>query len=146
MERDEGTVTSISRSIKRLVLGLITCGVVALGAPAVNPMVASAHTAASHPSYYSCSKYYSNYWGYSYGFYRGSDITDRLSSHDGYDGYDYGSLSYKWYLGYYPDDQYWFFYNYQPKYIYKYYNSYKYRCFDPYQASQGSSSGSSGGY
>jgi hypothetical protein len=136
-------VTSISRSIKRLVLGLITCGVVALGAPSINTTVASTHTAASHPSFYSCSKYYSAYWGYSYGFYKGTDITDRLQSQDGYDGYDYGA---KWYMGYYPDDQYWFTYNYQPKFVYKTYNSYKYRCFDPYQSLGSSSSSSGGGY
>ena len=122
-----------SKSIKRLMIGLALCGSLGLGAPAIHTQVASAHGAASHPSYYYCSKYYSSYWGYSYGYYKGTYVTNDLENHDNYDGYNYGS---KWYLGYYPDDNYWTFYNNQPAYVYKYYNSYKYRCFDPYQPPQ----------
>jgi hypothetical protein len=118
------------KNIKRFMLGLALCGSLGLGAPAIHTQIASAHSASSHPSYYSCSKYYSSYWGYSYGYYKGTDITDSLQNHEGYDGYNYGT---KWYQGYYPDAQYWYFYNYQPAYSYKYYNSYKYRCFTPYQ-------------
>jgi hypothetical protein len=121
------------KNIKRLMLGLALCGSLGLGAPAIHTQVASAHSASSHPSYYSCSKYYSSYWGYSYGYYKGTQVTNDLQNHEGYDGYDYGT---KWYQGYYPDAQYWYFYNYQPAYSYKYYNSYKYRCFTPYQPSQ----------
>jgi hypothetical protein len=119
------------KRITRVVLGLALCLIQGLSAPATHPQTAAAHSATAHPSYYVCSKYYSSYWGYSFGYYKGTEVTDELQSHDGYDGYNYGT---KWYLGYYPDSQYWTFYNEQPAYVYKYYNSYKYRCFTPYQS------------
>ena len=124
-------------NIKRAILGFAICGSLGLSVPAIRTQIASAQTASSHPSYYYCSKYYSSYWGYAYGFYKGTDITNDLQNHEGYDGYNYGT---RWYQGYYPDPQYWYFYNTQPAYTYKYYNSYKYRCFTPYQSSQSSQS------
>jgi hypothetical protein len=131
-KKRKSIMSLIGRNIKRAILGLALCSGLGMGAPGLSAQVVSAHSAA-HPSYYSCSKYYSNYWGYSYGFYKGTEVTNELDNHDGYDGYNYGT---KWYQGYYPDAEYWNFYDSEPHYMYKYYNGYKYRCFAPYQASQ----------
>lgn len=116
-------------NFKRFMLGLAMCGSLGLAVPTVHTQVASARSDSSHPSYYYCSKYYSSYWGYAYGYYKGTDITNTLENQNGYDGYNYGT---KWYQGYYPDAQYSYFYNYQPAYVYKYSYGYKYRCFTPY--------------
>ena len=81
-----------------------------------------------HFTYLPCSSYHGSYWGYSYGYYNGADITSRLEGQDGYDGYDYRSV---WYKGYYPDDEYWYFFSDEPGYFWRHYGNYTYRCFAP---------------
>ena len=113
-------------SIKRLILGLAVCGSLAMSAP-----ISATHAAPAryqHFTYLPCSSYHGSYWGYSYGYYNGADITSRLEGQDGYDGYDYRSV---WYKGYYPDDEYWYFFSDEPGYFWRHYGNYTYRCFAP---------------
>jgi hypothetical protein len=119
--------------IKRSILGLATLSSLAVGVTAAVP---GAHAASpqrhvhtfEHPDFYRCGSYQGAYWGYSYGYYHGSDVDGRLS--DGYDDGDY------WYRGYYPDDEYaYVFGSDTPKYV-QYYdegNDVTYRCFVPYR-------------
>ena len=114
------------KSIKHLILGLAACGSLAMAAP-----MSATHAAPAryqHATYFPCSSYHGSYWGYSYGYYNGADITFRLQGQDGYDGYDYGTV---WYRGYYPDDEYWTFFSAEPTYYDHHYDGFQYRCFAP---------------
>jgi hypothetical protein len=135
------TMTISLKNSKHIALGLAMISGLGFAAPVATTQAAFAHHTDQatyynqYPTYYSCSKYYGDFWGYSFGYYKGSDITARLQGHDGYDGYDYGNV---WYYGYYPDDEYWYFYNSQPNYVQYSKDDYQYRCFLPsYQGHQG---------
>jgi hypothetical protein len=121
------TMNLSGKSIKHIILGLAMCSSAALVAPVSATQAASTHY--DYPSYYKCGGYHGTYWGYTYGYYKGDDISSRLQGHDGWDDYDYGSY---WYKGYYPDDEYWYFYSSEPSYTWRSHDGYQYRCFVPH--------------
>jgi hypothetical protein len=126
-------MTLVLTNVKRIIAVLAMCSTVALAiATPATPAAHAATTLRQSLHYLPCGSYHGNYWGYSYGYYKGDDITNRLQDQDGYDGYDYGSV---WYKGYYPDEEYFYFFSYQPSYFWHTYGDYRYRCFAPHISS-----------
>jgi hypothetical protein len=119
-------MTLFPKRIKNLILGLAVGGSLALAAP----LSASHASPASfrHPGFYPCSRYTGSYWGYSYGYYNGGYVMSVLEGHQGYGGYNYGSV---WYRGYYPDSWYWNFYNSWPTTYVTQFDNFQYHCFAP---------------